>query len=73
MVVFSFNGIDTMTREDRSPVLAEVSRVPRPGGSFLLRALAPHARLRRREVFGDRWLIVNDEAHDYHYWCRKRG
>lgn len=34
LVVFSFNGIDSVGHEDRGRVLAEASRVLRPGGLF---------------------------------------
>jgi len=42
LVVFSFNGIDSVAPEDRRLVLAEVFRVLRPGGLFVVSALNRH-------------------------------
>ena len=36
LVVFSFNGIDSVAPEDRPTILAEVRRVLRPGGLFIV-------------------------------------
>lgn len=107
IVVFSFNGIDTMDQHDRAKVIDEVIRVLVPGGWFLFcthnqdaasyrrlprfdrprlsrvwlrrsarqaRALLRHVRMRRQEVLGDGWSIINDEAHDFrlmHYYVTK--
>jgi SAM-dependent methyltransferase len=43
LVVFSFNGIDTMDREGRDLVIAEVARVLRSGGWFLFSSHNEHA------------------------------
>lgn len=107
VVVFSFNGIDTMSRRDRDLVVAESARILRPGGWFLfsshnqdarphrrlarlerprisrvwlkrsvrhVQARLRHQRMRRKEVFGDGWSIINDEAHEYrlmHFYVTK--
>lgn len=49
LVVFSFNGIDSVAPEDRPTILAEVHRVLRPGGLFIVswhNRLGPGARER---------------------------
>jgi SAM-dependent methyltransferase len=39
VVVFSFNGIDVLDREDRLKVLGEINRVLRPGAQFVFSTL----------------------------------
>jgi len=48
VVVFSFNGIDTMGREDRDLVVEEVARILRPGGWFLFSSHNQDAQSYRR-------------------------
>lgn len=47
LVVFSFNGIDTMDRGGRELVIAEVARILRPGGWFLFSSHNHDARPQR--------------------------
>lgn len=37
-IMFSFNGLDTLTEEDRLKILREVSRLLKPGGLFIFSA-----------------------------------
>lgn len=57
LVMFSFNGLDSVPVEDRGKVLEEVRRVGKPGGSFVfsshnlryirkMYALKPHKKIR---------------------------
>ncbi|RLV47635.1 class I SAM-dependent methyltransferase [Nocardioides mangrovicus] len=68
LVVFSFNGIDSVPPDDRLLVLAEVRRVLDPGGVFLFSShnreyerfnLLPWQRTRR---FGRRTLVASAHA-----------
>ncbi|RZS86963.1 methyltransferase family protein [Motilibacter rhizosphaerae] len=58
LVVFSYNGIDCVAHEDRARVLAEVRRVLRPGGRFVLSTLnldgPEYARVPRLERYLER-------------------
>jgi ubiquinone/menaquinone biosynthesis C-methylase UbiE len=42
LVVFSYNGLDSVGLDDRAEILAEVQRVLRPGGVFLFSSLNLH-------------------------------
>lgn len=97
-VLFSFNGIDYISHNDRINSLREISRVLKPGGIFVfsthnlsalngpakpylsktlnpcqaithLRNFLLHKKNHKKtiglEVFGEKYAIVNDGAHDF--------
>lgn len=71
-VVFSFNGIDSMSHEKRTRCLSEVFRVLQPGGLFLF---SSHNRDDRRKVVAWNLRDLNLKANLSHlrsYWRVRR-
>ncbi len=97
-VLFSYNGIDAVSHEDRLKILKEIYRVLKKGGTFMFSShnrdyrhfkkpywlieprfnadfvknlmsyiffLPRHLRMKRREVSGEEYAIVNDSDHRY--------
>lgn len=60
LVMFSFNGIDTVSHDDRAVVLAEICRVLAPGGYFVYSTIN-----RNGPIFGDRpWRALKSARAD---------
>lgn len=97
-VLFSYNGIDAVSHEDRLKILKEIYRVLKKGGTFMFSShnrdyrhfkkpywliqprfnaafvknvmsyvffLPRHLQMKRREVSGEEYAIVNDSDHRY--------
>lgn len=97
-VLFSYNGIDTVSHEDRLKILKEIYRVLKKGGMFVFSShnrdyqhfkkpywliepqfnaafvknlfsyvffLPRHLRMKRHEISGDEYAIVNDSDHRF--------
>lgn len=55
LVVFSFNGLDSLAHADRAQVLGEVHRVLRPGGVFWFSTLNQQGPAHRERPWRPRW------------------
>ena len=97
-VLFSYNGIDAVSHEDRVKVLKEVNRLLKNGGTFMFSShnrdyrhfkkpywlieprfnagfvknllsyvffLPKHLRMKKHEISGDEYAIVNDSDHRF--------
>ena len=97
-VLFSYNGIDAVSQEDRLRILKEVYRVLKKGGMFMFSShnrdyrhfkkpywlieprlsaalvknvlsylvfLPRHLRMKKHEIYGDEYAIVNDSDHRF--------
>jgi glycosyltransferase involved in cell wall biosynthesis len=71
LVVFTFNGIDYVSHEDRRRVMREVARVLEPGGYFLFSSHNIQSPLYSGEPRA--YAVVPEDTKNYSYFCYYAG